>query len=55
MSVPTKPNAAAAYISDVRRKIERVPVGPTRTELEIKFARTTQTLARQIAEAARRK
>ena len=52
-AVKPKPTAAEC-VADIRRRIERVPVGEARTILELKFADTVQTLARKIRDAARR-
>jgi hypothetical protein len=42
------------HVAETRRRIEQVPVGEQRTLLEIKFAASAQTLARQIRDARRK-
>jgi hypothetical protein len=41
------------YVADVRKQIERLPVGETRAKLEIRFARAATDLARKISTAAK--
>ena len=49
-----KPTLADS-VADIRRTIERIPVGEARTRLEIRLSRTVADLARKITAAARRK
>ena len=48
-------NGSAQHVAEVRRKIEQVPIEERRALLELKFARTVQTMAGKIRDAARAK
>jgi hypothetical protein len=50
-----KPNGSAQHVAEVRKRMERVPVGEARALLELKFGRVITDMARQIRDAARRK
>ncbi|HZZ21908.1 MAG TPA: hypothetical protein VFE60_04710 [Roseiarcus sp.] len=50
-----KPNGSAAHVAEVRKRIERVPVGEARALLELKFGRVITDMAQQIRDAAQAK
>jgi hypothetical protein len=43
------------HVDEVKRKIERVPVGVERATLELKFSQTVVALAGKIRDAARQR